>query len=438
MRISSGMIHDAGVSAINRQTSDLFHNQQQLATGRRVLSPADDPVASASALVVNQALDMNGMYGKANGRSMELLGYAEGQLQSASDLMLSVRTLAVQAGNNTALNDNDRQAIAQQLRASFDQLMGIANARDANGQFIFSGYMGDTQPFSGTVDSGVRYFGDDGQRMLQVSPSQQVAVSQSGNNVFNRVPSGNGQLTTAYGPNNGGSGIVINSSVTAENNWTSVNNSGNLEVRFWVDPSVTPNPTYYDLVDASTNPPVSLFTGTQSIASGSGNTYTHSYVPGRPIDFNNLAVPYNDFGATVTISGSPVNGDSFSVKRSTSQSVFDTLRNLIGALERPTNIGANNKARLDGDIASALNNLDQANQNFLTERTRIGASMNQLQALNSLNGSVDLQYQQNLSNLQDVDYAKTISDMTRLQTQLQAAQQSFVKVSNLSLFNYIN
>jgi len=120
MRISSGMIHDAGVSAINRQTSDLFHNQQQLATGRRVLSPADDPVASASALVVNQALDMNGMYGKANGRSMELLGYAEGQLQSASDLMLSVRTLAVQAGNNTALNDNDRQAIAQQLRASFD------------------------------------------------------------------------------------------------------------------------------------------------------------------------------------------------------------------------------------------------------------------------------------------------------------------------------
>ena len=63
--------------------------------------------------------------------------------------------------------------------------------------------------------------------------------------------------------------------------------------------------------------------------------------------------------------------------------------------------------------------------------------MAEIDSLSSINEDLNLQYQQTLSELQDLDYAKSISDLTRKQTDLQAAQQSFVMMSKLSLFNYL-
>lgn len=439
MRISSGMIFDAGVTAINRQASDMLHLQQQLATGRRILTPADDPVASASALEVTQAADITKQYAKAHDNTASALAVAETQLQSASDILTEVRTLAVYAGNGS-LSNSDRQSIAMQMRSSFEQLLGIANAKDASGQYIFSGYMGNTTPFAGSVENGVSYFGDDGQRFLQVSPSMQLAVSDSGNTLFNRISNGNGVFATRYNTNNNGDGVIDVGSVIDSSKWHSINNSGNHEVRFWVDAAGTIGPTnttYYDLVDVAANPPVSLFTGGPATAGGVTNTYTHKYVAGQAISFSGLAAPYDDFGVNVSITGTPASGDTFAVQTSSSQGVFDTLSDLVIAVERAVTNGTNGMARLANDIASAIGNLDQANQKILTVRSGIGSRMNTVDSLKSVNSSLSLQYQEVLSQLQDIDYTKTISDLTRTQTQLQAAQQSFVKVSQLSLFNYI-
>ncbi|MBP9712245.1 MAG: flagellar hook-associated protein FlgL [Sterolibacterium sp.] len=439
MRISTNMIYEVGVGAIGRQTSQMLQTQQQLATGRRVLTPADDPVASAGILETSQGVALTKQYTAALDNTSDTLALAESQLQGAGDLLIQVRTLAVQAGNSS-LSNSDRQSIATQMRASFEQLMGIANTRDASGQYIFSGFQGNTQPFAGTVNEGVAYAGDDGQRFLQVSPSQQLAVSDSGNEIFNHVPSGNGVFATDYGAANVGTGIVNGGNVLVPSQWQSPNNSGNLQVSFWTDTAGQngpPNTTYYDLVDAAANPPVSLFTGTPPVPGGPTNTYSHAYVAGQPISFSGLAAPYNDFGVTVTISGKPASGDSFSVKSSSGQSVFATLGRFIKALERPLSGATDDTTRLGNEVASMLGNVDQAHQSLLTTRAAIGARMGTADALQSVNGDVSLQYQQTLSRLQDVDVTQAISDLTRLNTQLQAAQQSFVKISQLSLFNYL-
>jgi flagellar hook-associated protein 3 FlgL len=63
--------------------------------------------------------------------------------------------------------------------------------------------------------------------------------------------------------------------------------------------------------------------------------------------------------------------------------------------------------------------------------------MNEVDTVSSINSSVDLQYQQTLSNLQDLDMVKALTDLTSKQTQLDAAQKSFVSTSKLSLFNYL-
>lgn len=443
MRISTSMIFDAGVASINQQTADLLHLQQQVSAGKRILTPSDDPVAAAQALNVQQAKDVNSQFATNHDYVKSSLGQEEAQLSSMNDLLTRVKELAVKAGSGT-LTTSDKKSISGELRSIYEELQGIANATDGNGQYMFAGYMGSTKPFGGTIDqlnaaaaNEVTYQGDDGQRRLQVSPSRYLEISDSGNDVFKRIATGNGYFSTTYAAGNTGTGMVDVGSVTDPTKWNSAANSKNLQVRFWVDTGGTIGPanaTYYDLVDATTG--TSLYTNTASTAGGGTNTFTHAYTANQPITFSGLAAPFNDFGATVSVSGAPASGDSFSIKASTSQSVFKTIASLVGALE--SNV-ANSAAaaKYSNDIGTALQNIDQANDNVLRVRAGIGSRLSEVESLASVNSDLDLQYQQALSNLQDLDYAKAISDLTRKTTDLEAAQKSFLKTSQLSLFNYI-
>ncbi len=444
MRISTGMIFDAGVSSINKQTSSLLHLQQQVASGRRILSPSDDPVAAARALEVTQSQDVTAQFKLNHNNANSALGLEEAQLSSASDLLARIRELAVQGGN-TALSHSDRLAITFELRARFDEMVGIANASDGSGQYLFSGFMGSTKPFGGTVDSivsgnEIAYQGDDGQRRLQVSPTRFLEVSDSGNDVFKRVRNGNGYFTTNYAAGNAGTAIIDAGSVTDPAAWNSLPTK-NFSVSFSVDNTVVPPVTYYDIVDTDPTSGTfgnSMLTGAAPVlppTPGSGQRVYHS---GQPIVLKSQGAesPF-DLGASVLVTGDPAAGDSFSLAPSSSQSIFATIGKLIGALES-ANTGSNaSTAKLSNDIGFALTNLDQATDNILRVRAQIGSRMAEIDSISSVNEDLNLQYQQTLSQLQDLDYAKAISDLTRKQTDLQAAQQSFVRMSQLSLFNYL-
>jgi flagellar hook-associated protein 3 FlgL len=141
-------------------------------------------------------------------------------------------------------------------------------------------------------------------------------------------------------------------------------------------------------------------------------------------------------GANVIINGNPANGDTFTIQPSTTQDIFETLGTLITDLEQSTANGSQS-ALLSNRVGFALTNLDQSEQNILRVRAAIGSRLQEVDSLQGINEDVQIQYQQAISNLQDLDYAKTISDLTRKQTDLQAAQQSFSKISQLSLFNYL-
>ena len=251
-------------------------------------------------------------------------------------------------------------------------------------------------------------------------------------------PLGNGTFVTApkmVSAVNTGSGITGVGEVLDAAKWNSTSNSGKLEVRFWKDVKAVPSVLYYDLVDKTTEK--SLFTDTTSTSSGAANTYTRKFTSGDAISFKGLATAYGDFGVSVTISGDPASGDVFTLDKSTSESVFTTLGRLINALESPVGTGSNGNTALHNSLGSVLSNLGQATDNFLRVRADIGTRLGEVETLNGVIQDMDLQYSDTLSRLQDVDYTKAITDLTRLQTELQAAQQSFSKVSQLSLFSYI-
>lgn len=431
MRISSGMVFDAGVSSINRQTAALLHLQQQVSSGRRILTPSEDPVAAARALEVTQSSDVIAQFTQNQGYATSALGLEESQLTSVGDVLGRVRELAVQAGNST-LAPTARKGIAVELRSRFNELVGLANAKDGTGQHIFSGFMGAATPFGGSVDSilaggEILYQGDDGQRTMQVSPNRFIEVSDSGNDVFKRIASGNGYFSSDYAAGNTGTGLIAPGSVTDPAAWAASTNK-KVAINF----TVTAGVTTYDLVDTVTGN--SLLTGGPGPAPVANQ---RTFQSGQPIVLEFQAgEAFFDLGASTTISGTPANGDSFSIAPSTSQSIFATVANLIGALETPTGSAAADTKYMN-DIGFAITNLDQGINNILRVRAAIGSRMNEIDSLGSLNQSLDLQYQQTLSDLQDLDYAKAITDLTRKQTDLQAAQQSFAKVSQLSLFNYL-
>ena len=402
MRVSTGMLYDVGVGSIQRQTSSLLHTQQQVASGRRILTPADDPVSAARALEVTQSKEMNAQYAANQGNAKTSLGLVESQLGNVGDLLSYVRERAVQAGN-TVLSDDDRRSIAVDLRAQFNQLLGLANSGDGTGQYLFSGYQGATKPFSGSVEAGVSYAGDDGQRLLQVSPSRQLAVSDSGSDVFVRIRNGNGTFVTGASAGNTGSGLidagnVLNPTAVTGHNYT---------ITF----SVAAGVTTYSVVDQAT---------TLSAASG-------TYSSGSAISFD---------GVSIGITGNPANNDSFTVAPSTSQSMFKTLSDLITSLETPvTSTGGT--TLLSNRVGQALTNIDQALEKVLSVRASVGSRQMEIDALSGASEDLSIQYAETLSRLQDVDYAEAITRLTREQSYLEAAQKSFLKVSGLSLFNYV-
>jgi flagellar hook-associated protein 3 FlgL len=400
------MIFDSGLMSIQRQTSSLLHTQQQVASGRRILTPSDDPVAAARALEVTQSQEINAQYGENQGAARDALALAENKLTAAGDLLQRIRQLAVQAGNGT-LTDKDRRSIAAEMRQLYEGLLGVANSTDDNGRYLFSGYQGDVKPFSGAVETvaagEIAYDGDDGRRLLQVSASRQLAVSDSGNDVFRRIRNGNGYFVTGANAANIGTGVIdqgkaLNPALVFPDDYT---------ITFTVAGSTIT----YDVTDSSST----------SVASG-------TYVSGDQITIPGVA--------SVVITGTPANGDAFTLTRSSAQSVFKTVADLIDVVEQPVSATSGNTL-LTNRLGTALANLDRAQDNFLRVRSDIGARLNELDQLGNAGEDLNLQYQTTLSRLQDVDYAAAITRLTREQTYLEAAQKSFVKVSGLSLFNFV-
>ncbi len=425
MRISTSMIFDAGLASMQRQSSALLSTQQQVASGRRILSPSDDPVAAARALEVEQAKGMNTRYLGNQKAAAETLGMMENKLASVEEVILRARTLAVQVGN-ASLSQADRQSVADELREQFTELLALANSTDGTGQYLFSGYMTSTSPFSGAVEtvtasasSDIAYAGDEGQRLLQVGTSRQMAISASGTEVFTRIRNGNGTFKTAIAAGNTGSGIIDQGAILDPAKWTAGNiPSTGLKIAF----SIVAGTLSYDIQDAASS--TSLLTA------------PIAYTAGQAIPLLKQTAPAADYGAQVVISGTPAGGDSFTVTPSGNQSLFRTLGDLIDAIETPTALTTGN-ALLTNRLGSALANLDRATDNVLAVRASIGSRLSELEGLGSAGEELGIKYDQTLSSIQDIDFAAAITKLTQQQSYLEAAQMSFMKINSLSLFNYV-
>lgn len=183
MRISTQTLFESGAAQLGQLQSSLVKTQEQVGTGRRILAPSDDPVAAARALEVTQSQSLNTQYGVNRQYAKSALSEMEGTLSSVTALLQDVRTTVIAAGNGT-LSDTERGFMATELSARRDQLLGLANSRDAMGNYMFSGFQTATPAFSKDALGVVTYGGDAGQRLIQVDATRQMSATAPGSTVF--------------------------------------------------------------------------------------------------------------------------------------------------------------------------------------------------------------------------------------------------------------
>jgi len=402
MRISTNTIFEKGVARMGELQTGLARTQQQISLGKKLIAPSDDPVAASHALAVSNSQDINAQYAVNRRSAREALSMSEGALQNVTSLLQDVKTLIVQAGNGT-LSNNDRQFIATDLQGRFEELIGLANTRDGSGNYLFAGYSNAAPPFKASA-TGATYSGDQGEYRLQVHTGRTIEASQNGNALFERISSTNTFVSaTATGTATISKGTVTDvAQLTGARYDITMTDDGLGNFTYAVD----------NLDDGSAVP----------VATG---TYTSP----QTIAFQ---------GLEFSITGAVANGDTFTVRPTKNQSVFTTMKELISLLQTPITTSAADKTKLTSGLTIANANIDKALDHVLTARASIGSGLKEIESLDDLGSDLDLQYAQTLSELQDLDYVKAITDLTKMDVSLKAAQQSFMKLSNLSLFNYMS
>lgn len=398
MRIATAWIHQQSVNAMLNQQSSLAHTQLQVSTGRRILTPADDPSGSARAVDLTSFLNANAQFTRNIDFANSRLAMEELALGAAGDVVTRVRELTVQAANGSQ-SDSTRADIARELRERLQQLVQIANGKDGNSEYLFAGNATRTQPFE-QGPGGVTYVGDQGVRGLEIAPGQTVATNDPGSRVFGQIPIGKGYFEVGANAGNTGTVVAGATQMTDIGAW----DRGSYQINFT-------SPGTYEVRDA----------GNALVSSG-------SYDP------NGTTIAFN--GAQVAMSGAANAGDGFAITPSGNRDLFAMVEAIALALETPRP-GATDRAALLNTLNRGLDNLDQASTRLIDTRAGVGARMNVLDQQASINASLGVQVKATLSGIEDVDYASAVAELNMQMLGLQAAQQAYVKVQGLSLFNFL-
>ncbi|MBS8231382.1 flagellar hook-associated protein 3 [Marinobacter salarius] len=400
IRISSQQIFSGGINRLQDLNSSLNQTQEQISTGKRVNKPSDDPVAAARILNLDQELSRIETYQRNAGLAENRLQQEESALAGSVDVIQRIRELTVQAGNGS-LSPNDRKSISSEMKERIGQLANIANTRDASGEYIFSGFQGSTAAFGKDASGSWVYQGDEGQRVLEIDDGVTVPISDHGKGIYSSIPA----AVFAEGDTGNAAAARIDG--------IEVVDDGGLSAVSPDDITIT----------------VDTVAGTVSaVNSRTGDPLTvtpTAYTSGESFEVAGVQ-------ATITDAG---DGDEFTLRAGEKQSVFATIENLIDGLDNIDKSSPAGQAAYDDLIAASLQNLDNAQESIVQKQTEIGGRLNAVDSTKSFLEDSSVYSEDIRSQLRDVDYAEAVSNLSFQSFVLQAAQQSFAQVSQLSLFD---
>lgn len=413
MRISTIQAFNNGVTGIQRNYANVTRTQEQISTGNRMLTPADDPVAAVRLLQLEQQQNVLTQYKDNLAAANNSLTQEEVTLNSVNTVLQRVRELTVQAGNG-ALSVADRQSIAAELGEREEELFSLVNTRNARGEYLFSGFQGKTQAFVRDGDGNYSYQGDEGQRKLQIASSLEVPISDSGKAIFQNITNA-GRLDAVMDLS-----AAVGSTLTAsaplvqdEGAFSGAQPfpTAGVEIVFG-----NPDASSYEIFEVGVPAPAPV------LASGAVDTDPDT---GDQLVFR---------GVSIIFDGTPVGGESLQVTADPTrqkQGILDTIATLRRALADP----ASSSAQIRDTVAIGLTNLDNGMVNVDGVRGAIGARLNMIETTQTDNEDVSLVNKSIQSELRELDYPEALSRLSFQSIILEASQQSYVRIASLNLFN---
>lgn len=406
-RISTAETFRSNIESITDAQRFLNRTQDQLATGKKILQPADDPVAAAQVTSLNNDLARIADYQSNTDRALATLSFAEDAVGGAEEALLRVRDLLLRS-QNPVLNAQDREPLAAEVEGILQQLVALGNTQNADGEYIFGGFASKTQPYELVGGAVVaNSFGDVGVRNINIADGIQIQVSDPGTEVF-YAPPGNGTFAVAADPTNTGRSYI--SGTTASTNFDQTQD--------------------YSL--SFTESPPGSGTFNYTVTGSVTGSWSGSFSEGEEIVFGD---PGQE--GSVKVVGIPADGDTFQITSNgtTTKSLFDVVVGIKNALEASDSPAE--RAIADTALNDALQSVDQNLAQLSLTRTSLGVRLNRVEDQANLNSSFNLQLRKTVSSLEDIDYAETISALQLQLTALQAAQQTFVKTTGLTIFDYL-
>lgn len=338
-RMSTNQVHLSSLNVILEAQARLQRTQEELASGKRILSPSDDAVATAQIMQIQSELSRVETFQRNISTARSDLAFTESTVTSIEDVLMRARELAVRA-NSATMTTQDRAIIADEIDGLREQLLSLSNTKTASGEYLFSGFASSAEAFADTPDptydaewlelsNGVfvdtsylgsrQYQGDSGERAVNIAPGMTMSTRFNGQSVF---------------------GTTVFDAESSE-------------------------------LDA----------------------------------FEALALMSN-----------AIRGSEPSPPEGLGSALMDDTRELIP----------------DG-----LEAIDTALDRVSSVRTDIGVKLNRLDDQQLLNDTFNVKLQETMSDLEDLDYAKAITEMNLRMVALEAAQQAYTKTQGLSLFNYL-
>ncbi|MEZ8028018.1 flagellar hook-associated protein FlgL [Enterovibrio norvegicus] len=394
-RIASFHNYQSVSNDLMRQQVKLQDNQDQLATGKRVLTSGDDPVASIYIQNFRQQDKQLDQYVDSITLARNRQTRAEIAIDDSEQLIDGAKRTTMEMINGS-LSDDDRAAHKQDMKGLYDNFMNLVNAKDESGNFLFSGTQASKQPFYRDNAGNVRYAGDSYHRTAQIAPAVEVQTSDPGDEVFMEIKNPFGDYQPDYELESGS--LLLLASATNTNNA----DTSDYAVNFSVDGN---GQTLYEL--------------TQNGAMVSSGVYD----PATGVQWGTLSASFE---------GEMLDGDSITLARQDTFNVFDAFRKGMELSEESIF-----NASATAELHQVTEQFAAAFKHLNTVRSEVGTRLNTLDRQESMHQDFKLVLNRSLGTMEDLDYSTAVIDMNENLLALQASQQAFSKTKELSLFNYI-
>lgn len=160
---------------------------QQLASGRSVNAPSDNPAATAALVLNRTQAAQNDTFQRSIGSLQGMYQSADSTLSSAVQLMTRAISLGTEGANGTMTAAN-RQVIAAEVEGIRSQMVGIANT-EYQGEYLFSGTAVHTAPYvlNSASPSGVTYQGNTSTNSIDVLNGQTIQLNVPGSQIFSNA-----------------------------------------------------------------------------------------------------------------------------------------------------------------------------------------------------------------------------------------------------------